>query len=156
MRQIKNTELLHDVDDLAIIRMDIAAMIHKTQENISFKIAEYNDENVIIQVVQHKTSTGFYHTQKSLIDLVHKTFDSFFADKKVLVHAIPFVENSASKVDIKWINKKMLETGIRIKDISTDTGLDQNELSILLNGGSPLSKPMKALFYYYFLAKTHE
>ena len=153
MRQIKNTELLTDVDDLAIISMEIAALIHTTQENISFKIVEYDDEKIIIQAVQGKTASGFYHTQKTLIDLVHKTFDSFFIGKKVLVHPILFVENSPSKVDIKWINKKMLEMGIRIKDIANDTGIDHKELSKLLNSDIPLSKPTKALFYYYFLAK---
>jgi hypothetical protein len=152
MRQIKNTELLYDVDDLAILRMEIEALIHKTQENITFKIVEYDNEKVIIQAVQGKTATGFYQTQKTLIGLVHKTFDSFFTGKKISVHAIPFVETSSSKVDIKWVNHKMLETGIRIKDIAIDTGLDYTELNNLINSDASLSKPMKALFYYYFLA----
>src|SRR5437868_7110286 len=133
MRQIKNTELLIGVDELTIISMEIAAMIHTTQENISFKIVEYDDEKIIIQAVQGKTVSGFYHTQKTLIDLVHKTFASFFIGKKLSVHAIPFVENSPGKVDIKWINKKMLEMGIRINDIANDTGIDHKELSDLLN-----------------------
>jgi len=153
MRQIKNTELLIDIDELAIISMEIAALIHTTQENIRFTIVEYDDEKVIIQAVQGKTASGFYHTQKALTDLVHKTFDSFFTGKKVLVHPIPFVENSPSKVDIKWINKKMLEMGIKINDIATDTGIGHKELSDLLNSDISLSKPTKALFYYYFLAK---
>jgi hypothetical protein len=153
MRQIKNTELLVGVDELTIISMEIAALIHTTQENIRFKIVEYDDEKIIIQAVQDKTAAGFYHNEKTLIDLVHKTFDGFFDGKKVLVHAIPFVDNAPSKVDIKWINKKMLEMGIRIKDIATDTGIDHKELSKLLNSDIPLSIPTKALFYYYFLAK---
>jgi hypothetical protein len=153
MRQIKNTELLLGVDELTIISMEIAALIHTTQENIRFKIVAYDDEKIVIQAVQSKTAAGFYHTQKTLIDLVHKTFDSFFISKKVLVHPIPFVEHAPAKVDIKWINKKMLEMGIRINDIATDTGIGHKELTELLNSDIQLSKATKALFYYYFLAK---
>lgn len=55
----------------------------------------------------------------------------------------------------EWIVQKMQELGLKRKHLTADLGLDSVYLSLLFADKSNprkinLSKPMKALFYYYF------
>jgi hypothetical protein len=69
------------------------------------------------------------------------------------VHATAYDRPPVDTVDAEWINKQMLATGTKLKDIASDTGLTYTHLSALSSGADPLSQPMKALFYYYFMCK---
>ena len=107
---------------------------------------------LIIKALQGKNATGIYHSQKRLIEIVHETFDRFF--KKIQVHAIPFKESPAQKnVTPVWINKQMLDKAVSLKLMSEEMGIDKTQLSSLISADRPLSAPMKALFWYYFLSK---
>lgn len=154
MNTIKNIALLIDKDQGDIEKMEHAANEHKRHGNIVFKISEYEQKKAVIQVSQERNATGIYHTQKRLIEIVHESFDRFFPGRKIHVHAIVYNKPAVDKVDPAWINKQMMDTGTRLKDISDDSGLGYANLSTLVNGNAPLSQPMKAFFYYYFLAKA--
>jgi len=156
MGQIKNINLLNDIKPLNIDRMLVAANEHKKLGNINFVIIEYNGDKVIIQVTQGKNAIAVYHSQKRLIEIVHETFDQFFIGKKVLVHPIMYNKSPADIVDKKWINKKMMENSIKLKDISKDTGINKMELRNLMNTESLLTSSVKALFYYYFLSHNQK
>lgn len=59
----------------------------------------------------------------------------------------------------EWILDKMKELGLKRKHLTEDLGLDSVYLSLLFaKADNPrkiqLSKPMKGLFYYYFLSKS--
>lgn len=153
MGLIKNIHLLEDISDKEKVKMEHAALEHNRHNGITFKIVDNKPKSVSIQITQSKNSAGVYHPQKRLIEIVHETYDRFFADKKVHVHAIPFIESPANKVNVEWVNKKMFDAGIKLKDIAADTGIDYTQLSSLVTGDRNLSQPMKALFYYYFLSK---
>lgn len=61
-------------------------------------------------------------------------------------------------VTTEWIHEKMNEHGLKRKDLTAEIGLDKSYLSLLFaKPDNPrkiqLSKPMKAMFYYYFLSK---
>lgn len=81
--------------------------------------------------------------------------DRFFKDKKIMVRAFPYQESPANKVDSSWISKMMTETKTGLQQIVTDTGIDKTQLSSLITGNRPLSQPMRALFWYYFLSKSN-
>jgi hypothetical protein len=153
MALLKNIHMLSDLDQKSVDLMEHAALQHKRYSNITFKIVEVAPKKVIIQAVQGKSAAGNYQTQKRLVEIVHETFDRFFPGKKIHVHAVPFKESMANRVDPDWIRGKMTATGIRLKDIASDTGIDYTQLSALITGVNPLSQPMKALFWYYFLSK---
>lgn len=157
MALIKNLHLLED--DLRpgdLDKMEVAASAHQRYSSITFKVVELKPDKVIFQITQGKSAAGNYQNQKRLIEIVHETYDRFFPGRKVQVHAIPFVESPANVVTDKWVNEKMLEKGIKLKQISEETGIDKTQLSSLITGDRPLSQPMKALFWYYFQYKAHQ
>jgi len=157
MNQFKNIHVLPEDWPASVInKMEYAAKEHKRHNNISFKLIEYTTESVIIRITQDKNAAGVYHNQKRLIEIVHETYDRFFPGMKVFVHAIPFMQSPANIVDDKWVNQKMLDTGMRLKSISSDTGIDYTRLSALVTGQRPLSQSMKAMFYFYFKFKEYE
>lgn len=152
MNQIKNLHLLTDVGEEEKLKMEHAGLLHARYSNITFKIVDYDDKKVTIQIAQGKSAAENHQNKKRLIEIVHETFDRFFPKRKILVHPIEFVESPATSIDETWINKQMLEHGITLKQIATDTGINYTQLSALITGRNPLSQPMKALFWYYFAA----
>lgn len=67
---------------------------------------------------------------------------------------IEFIES----ITEEWITTKMQELGLKRKNLTHDIGLDSSYLSLLFakeenSRKIHLSKPMKALFYYYFKTK---
>lgn len=151
MAEFKNLHLLTDIDAGDIDKMEAAALLHRRHSGITFKIVDYEPKKVTIQVVQGKSTAENYFPAKRLIEIVHETFDRFFTGKKVMVHPVPYVQNPVSNVDAAWINKKMLENNVKLKDIVADTGLNKTQLSAIINDKKPLSQVTKALFYFYFL-----
>ncbi len=157
MTQIKNLHLLTDTVSKAIIdKMEYAAFEHKRHSNITFKIVDLLPGKVIIQAVQEKSTSGNYFTQKRLIEIVHETFDRFFPGKKINVHGVPYKEAPCSKVTVEWVNNQMTRTGTTLKQLSAETDINYTQLSSIVSGEQALSKPMKALFWYYFLSKKNE
>jgi hypothetical protein len=155
MAILKNVHLLSDaLKPGDIDKMEHAAVEHLRHGNITFKIVDLLPKKVIIQAVQGKNAAGVYYSQKRLIEIVHETFDRFFKDRAMNVHAVPYLESPANKVDAEWINNQMLATGTKLKDIAADTGIDYTQLSSAAGGDRNLSQPMKALFWYYFETKA--
>ena len=151
MPLIKNLHLITEHSEKEKMMMEHAALEHSRHCNITFKFVEVDPKKVIIQIVQGKNSHGHHFDSKRLIEIVHETFDRFFKDRKVHVHPVPYKKSPVDSVDSIWVNKQMLERSIKLKTIAFDTGIATTQLSSLISGANPLSQPMKALFYYYFL-----
>ncbi len=149
---IKGLGLLTDIKQADIDKMEHAGLMHRRHARLSFKIKAYTETTVEIQVVQAKNPAGNHYDKKRLIEIVHETFDQFFPGRKIHVQPIPYEENPVDQVNAEWVNKRMLDTGTRLKDIAQDTGINYTALSSLINGKKPLSQITKALFYYYFNA----
>lgn len=154
MAEFKNLHLLPDgFQQSEIERMEYAAIEHKRHNAITFKIIEYTPKKITIQVTQGRNAAKVYHNAKRLSEIVHETFDRFFPGMKIIVHTIPFVDTPVSKVDIAWINKQMLTSGVKLKTMADESGLNYTYLSSMVNGNEPLSQLMKAFFWYYFQSK---
>lgn len=155
---VKNLKGRHYLDGIVpesdIELMEHAAHQHKQFNNIEFKILKVAGD-ITIKVTQGRNAAGAYHDVKRLVEIVHETFGRFFPGKRLIVHPVPFQESPAAAVDKQWVCDKMLKTGTRLKDLAADTGIDKTQLSRIINPESDfvLSQPMKALFWYYFLAK---
>lgn len=157
MKLIKNLHLLTGhVSPADVERMEYAAALHRTHSNITFKIVQCSDQDVIIQAAQGRSEADNYFPAKRLIEIVHDTFDRFFDGKRVKVHPIEYKQPESMSVTAEWIRKQMLDHSIKLKTIAEDTGIDYTQLSAITSGTRQLSKPMKALFYYYFLATTRK
>lgn len=155
MSYIKNLSLLEGTLAPADLeKMEHAATSHKMFSNITFKIVDVQKKAVEIQVTQEKSAADNHATVKRLIEVVHETFDQFFPKMKIHVHPIPYTPAPVEVVSPEWITRQMTDGGIKLRQISKDTGIDYTQLSSLVSGARPLSQPMKAVFYYYFLSKT--
>lgn len=137
-----------------IEKIELAAMMHGRHSNITFKFVSLDSNSVTIKVIQGKSAAGNYQNKKRLIEIVHETFDSFFPGKKIHVQPVPYEESPVDKVNAEWIQKKMLDSGTRLKDIAKETGIEQTQLSAAINGGRPLSQVTKAMFYFYLMNKV--
>lgn len=156
MAEIKNIFLLTDLSDQDKAMMEHAGIEHRRHGNIMFKILEYKPDHVTIRISQQRNAVGVYHDTKRLVEIVHETFDRFFPGRIIMVHPIPYKQSPANAVDAAWITSQMTKTGTRLKQIADDTGLDYPNLSTYMSGEKPIPQPIKAMFWFYFLAKKAE
>lgn len=153
MNLIKNIRLLEGLPPDRLQLLEQACRIHKAAGGISFKVIGVDGDKVTIRIMQERHAAGNYHPVKRLVEIVRETFGPFVEGKKILVHPLPYVESPATNVDSAWINKKMLDLGVKIKEIAQDTGLNRSQVNALVTGNRPLSQSAKALMYFYFQAK---
>ena len=151
MTTIKNLEKLAELlgpEDLQ--KLDAAAVVHKKQNNIEFTVGELEGTTLNVETEQGKTS-GRYANYKTLIKRTSEVFDKYLpSGYKLQVEAREFAESPAMVVSPEWINKKMLEKEVRIKQIAFDTGLDRKDISGWVTGERSMSQIVKAMFYFYF------
>jgi hypothetical protein len=152
MSTIKNLNLLEGISKDVTDKMEYAAGLHKKNADIAIKVIEHKPPVLILQAVQNKNPSGNYFSKKQLVETMHLTFDALLPGTTIHVYPIPFKESPVNVVTPEWIRNKMLTKSKKLKDIAEDTGLDKITLSAIINEASPLSRTMKALFYYYFLA----
>lgn len=152
MSTILNIETLQDIiDETAMARLDAGALVHKKQSNIEFNILTVEGNVLTVATEQGKTSSGKYANLKTLIKRAHEVFDNFLPPSfKLEVQPTEYLESPAATVTPDWINKKMLEREIRIKQIAFDTGIDRTDLSAWITGQRAMGQIVKAMFYYYF------
>lgn len=61
-----------------------------------------------------------------------------------------FEESPATVVTPAWIDKRMIEKEVRIKQIAFDTGVDRKGISGWVTGERTMSQIVKSMFYFYF------
>lgn len=115
---------------------------------IIIEILEMTDNEAKIKVTHKHAFNGYLLNQKQLVERVKKVFEHTGIKTKIypVVYKIDL-----SKINIQWIKLKMLEFGLKRKDLMRQLAIDKSSLSLILNGKVELSKRTKATFYYYFL-----
>lgn len=150
MSSIQNINLLDTIlNTEKIIKLDKAASRHQEQSNTNFNIRSASIKNIEIAVVQGETSSGKYATEAALIKRTEDLFRKYLPDYEITVHPETFQASPASVVNTAWIEKMMLQKGIRIKQIAFDTGIDRESVAEWVTGKRSMSQIIKALFYYY-------
>lgn len=157
MEAIKNIDKLgHLISQDDLQRLDIGALLHRKHSNISFKVVDVDTDNypgdsfkLVVKTEQGKSAAGNYTDKRGLIDLTRELFGKLVGKAVIDVQPIPYSPAPVEVVDTKWIQDKMLNKGVRIKDIVADTGIDKTNLSAWINGVRPMSQPVRAMFYYY-------
>ncbi len=133
-----------------MMELDEAARLLLEHSNISFKIISVGDNTVTVRASQGKQSDGNYADTKKLHTRTTDLFIRYLPELKIVVQPVPFQIAQVDVVLPEWVAEKMAETGIKIKDIQADTGIDKTNLSAWVKGTRPMSQPVKAMFYYYF------
>lgn len=114
---------------------------------LGIEIELLDNESVLIS--QKQLKNGYILNQKQL----HERAKEIFPDK----HIIPNVFSlGVEDITIDWIEAKMLEFGIKRNDFVNQLALTKSYISLLFTNKNNdrkinLSKPMKAMFFYYFL-----
>jgi hypothetical protein len=134
-------------EDIALLER--AASIHKDQSNIEFCILGMDDNTLSIETTQGETRSGKYANQTTLVKRTMEVFEKSLPAYTIKVEAMPFLPNPTSVVTTSWLEKKMKEKGVRIKQISFETGVDRDSISDWVTGKRAMSQIVKAMFYFY-------
>lgn len=154
MNTIKNIHKLAGIVPAADIeKLETGAAMHLRHANISFKIIKIFDNELHVLAEQGRHLSENYADKNTLVTRARELFEKFIPGKTIYIHAVPFVESPVNIVDPGWISKQMLNKGIKLKDITKDSGLNNTQLSAVISGDKPLSQIMKAFLYYYFAGK---
>lgn len=133
-----------------ISKLDKAAERHQRESSIIFTI-KYADEYVTeIECRQEENKSGNYATEATLVKRTQELFSKFLLQSQLVILPVTFRLSLASAVNPGWLEQKMNEKGIRIKQIAFDTGIDRESISDWVTGKRNMSQIVKAMFYYYF------
>lgn len=132
-----------------IDKLSKAAERHKTQSNITFTILSVSADHLEIETVQGETKSGKYATESTLASRTRSVFEKFVTDAEIRVSPVTFAPSPTSIVNTAWLERRMQEKGVRIKQIAFDTGIDRESISDWVIGKRSMSQIVKAMFYFY-------
>lgn len=151
MPHIKNIHKL-DLDAGLTAKLNEGAKLFSHHANITFKILSVDLPKVIIEARQEKNSLEQYLSVAQLIDRA-KEFFGIIPDTVIHIHPIPYDPPDVDIVDPDWILSQMSRHKVAIKHLEKETGIAKSNLSAWVNGLRPMSQPVRAMFYYYFLRR---
>ncbi|NQX31087.1 XRE family transcriptional regulator [Pedobacter boryungensis] len=126
-----------------------AAGRHSETSNMNFTILSVNEEGIEIEVTQGETKSGRYASETTLSTRTKDLFSKLLPKTKLRIYAQTFAPSPASTVTTAWLESKMQQKGVRIKQIAFDTGLDRESISDWVTGKRSMSQIVKAMFYFY-------
>lgn len=122
----------------------------KSNRTSHLPIVGLEEQTITVETEQGKTS-GNYANFRTLTKRTNEVFGKMLPSGYSLdVIPIEYAESPATAVTPEWINRKMLEKGVRIKQIAFDTGIDRKDISGWVTGERSMSQIVKAMFYFYF------
>lgn len=148
MGTIKNIEAL-GLSEPDTAKLQAGAAQHLRFSRIAFKVLGREGDTWAIRTTQDKSPASNYAPLKELVSITKAMFEPTIGP--VHVKAIAYHEPAPNAVTPEWLQNKMTTTGCKVKDLVTDTGIDKANISAWINGVRPMSQPVKAMFYYYFL-----
>ncbi|MCZ8198200.1 MAG: hypothetical protein O9267_11395 [Flavobacterium sp.] len=121
------------------------SITHYERLGIIFKLTENN----CVIVSQERLINGYILNQKQLHTIAREVFTE--ENTKLAVYSL-----DVSKLTIEWIIEKMKEFGIKRNDLVKQLAIEKEYITKLFPNKlgetkTGLTRPMKALFYYYFL-----
>jgi len=150
MSIILGIEKLSDyLDAEQLDQLDRAATVHKEQSNIEFCILSVDEASISVETTQSETRSKKYATQSTLIKRTQEVFEKMLPTFNLRVEPVPYLPNPTSVVNPAWLEKRMKEKGVRIKQIAFETGLDRESISEWITGKRSMSQIVKAMFYFY-------
>lgn len=142
------------IDKLKLSEEQIGQLIrqadkNKAESSITFNIRYANEDIIEIESRQNKNRSGKYATDATLIKRTRELFSKFLPQFQLIVLPVTYLPSPTSAVSPIWLDQKMQEKGIRIKQISYDTGVDRETISDWVTGKRKMSQIVKAMFYFY-------
>ncbi|MAO65063.1 MAG: hypothetical protein CL666_08685 [Balneola sp.] len=128
--------------------LDKSAGMYAANANITFKVLKVDDDELVIEVRQGKNASDKYQNTSGLVDRGKKLFSHFYPDHDIHIRPKPYQRPPADNVTPEWIQKRMNDRKISLKQIEGTTSIDKTNLSAWINGKRPMSQPVKAMFYF--------
>ena len=147
IQQIEQLEQLLTPEQ--ITKLEKAADRHTQQSNVQFKILSVQDKTISVETTQSETPSGKYASEATLAKRTEDLFRKILPEFKITVSTETFHPSPASVVTAAWIDKKMQEKELRIKQIAFETGVDRESISDWVTGKRSMSQIVKAMFYFY-------
>lgn len=130
-------------------QLESTANQRKEESNISFTIQSVLSNIIEIETLQQENRSGKYANELALIKRTNEVFAKHLPNFQLNVQPVTFLPSPAMTVTPLWLEKKMLEKGIRIKQIAFDTGIDRESIADWISGKRAMSQIVKAMFYFY-------
>lgn len=130
-------------------KLEKAAQRHADTSNISFTILSYSENELAIEVVQGETKSGKYATEATLTSRSKELFGKHLPNTQLNISPATYAPSPASTVTIAWLEQKMQQKGVRIKQIAFETGIDKEAISDWVTGRKAMGQIVKAMFYFY-------
>lgn len=142
-------KLKSQLDEQQLELLEQTAETHKKQSNIIFCILVMEADSIQIETSQTENRSGKYATEASLLKRTHEVFDKWLPKFDIQVIPATYMPSPTSVVNPKWLEQKMEEKGVRIKQIAFDTGVDRESIADWVSGKRSMSQIVKAMFYFY-------
>jgi hypothetical protein len=96
MSHIRNIELLTTLAEEDRVLLELAALVHKQNFAIIYKVLELNSDILTISVKQYQHWRSDYYTSKQLADIAKSMFRPFFPDHQIHTRPYPFTPKASS------------------------------------------------------------
>lgn len=129
--------------------------IQEQFSGITFTILEKAEIGILIEVKQDIENIETANQQfpdKRLREIVHETFSEHTPHK---IYASTFKgEKSAPEiVTTQWIENQKYKYRLKSKTVSKELGVSESNIKAYMDGTKPLTSPIRAMFYFYFMSK---
>jgi hypothetical protein len=141
--------LNHQLTAEQLEQLEAAAEVHKAQSNIEFSIVKVENDVINIETTQSETRSGKYANEAALSKKTHEVFDKWLPEFSIQIETTTHLPSPTSVVNPAWLEKKMKEKGLRIKQIAFETGIDRESIADWIAGKRSMSQIVKAMFYFY-------
>jgi hypothetical protein len=150
MSSIPGLEKLKDLlSDADMEKLGRAADRHFSASNMTFTILTVSNDKIEIETAQGETKSGKYATAATLLSRTKDLFGKYLPKIELHISAATFAPSPTSTVTTAWLEQKMQQKGVRIKQIAFDTGIDKESISDWVTGKKSMSLIVKAMFYFY-------
>jgi hypothetical protein len=152
MSSVPGLEKLKDIlGESEIEKVSRAADRHFNAANMTFTILTVSDDAIEIETAQGETKSGKYATEATLLTRTKDVFGKYLGQRELHISPATFAPSPASTVTPAWLEQKMQQKGVRIKQIAFDTGIDKESISDWVTGKKSMSQIVKAMFYFYLM-----
>ncbi|MDR2475626.1 MAG: hypothetical protein LBD45_07185 [Bacteroidales bacterium] len=149
---MKGIELLPFLTDEQKELLETSARNYKRFARVYFQILEFSSNTAVVKVWQLDNHTERYLTAKELIERTKEVFGSDVLPTEIKLHIRPiaFEKDALKAFTVETVEAKMLQFGLKTKDLVKLLDIDKSSLSQLLNKKREFSRSSKAMFYYFF------
>jgi predicted XRE-type DNA-binding protein len=121
---------------------------------LEYQVMASDDKSITLLIRQKRLVNDKILTKQELIERGKEFLIVPTLDPNLDLRIRPIIYNIAESevVTSQWVQHKMLQHGLKLKNLVEIMGINKSSLSELVSGKENLTKWHKATFYYFFKA----